>query len=260
MTEVEVTDLDLLDVFVGKQNIDSEHRSNGSIRIDLYRRGCGEKTETSINLSDLEDVEVFFANSLLSRPFAYHLLVLLWFREVKLKIGALMHFEVYDFIQKSVFALCGSELDEEMVCDEFFELLDGGFLQEKNASFPLTLKGKRVAKAMFDMAEGNNMGQNREALAGKRLAAVQDAAKNPNVPLSVIEKKYDLGEKTLSRSPYKEMIAKFAANRTGKAISGKGKSYLGKNEKATKSSKYAPDHRKSHVDEVDERLDGANET
>jgi len=109
--------------------------------------------------------------------------------------------------------------------------------------------------------EEENTVQNREELDGRRPAAVKYAQKYPAAPLRFIEKKFGLGQKTLSRSPYKEMIAKFAENRFSVPSKGTKTSCLEKKEKISKSvSQQIPDHRKSHVDEVDDRLDGINET
>ena len=100
----------------------------------------------------------------------------------------------------------------------------------------------------------------KEELEGRRLAAVKYAIQNPETPLASIEKKFKLGQKTLSREPYKGMIGQYANSRNTVPNKGrKGSSYLGKNEKANKSiSASTPDTRRSHEDEVDERLD--NET
>jgi len=75
----------------------------------------------------------------------------------------------------------------------------------------------------------------------------------------LLKLKFDLGEKTLSRKPYKDMIAKFARDKDRVPSTGK-KSYLGKGERATKSSNNVPDNRRSHEDEVDDRLDGISDT
>jgi hypothetical protein len=98
----------------------------------------------------------------------------------------------------------------------------------------------------------------REELEGRRLAAVKYLQKHPTASLESVERRYELGEKTLSRSPYKEMIAQFANARgsnKGKAR-GRGKSHLGKNEKDEADWDVIPDNRRSHEDDVDERLDG----
>jgi len=105
--------------------------------------------------------------------------------------------------------------------------------------------------------------QNREELDGRRLAAIKYAQKHPATALDAIERKFNLGEKTLSRSPYKEMIKKFADDRRkipNTPNKGKRMSYRGKKEKISKSvSGQTPDPRRSHEAEVDERLDGINE-
>jgi len=109
--------------------------------------------------------------------------------------------------------------------------------------------------------KSNKVPQNREELEGRRLAAVKYVQKHPEASLASVERKFNLGSRTLSRNPYKKMIGQFAENKgSGSKSKGRKDRSLGKNEKPDKSVKHIPDHRKSHVDEVDARLDGETET
>ena len=151
MTEIIDVGTDLLDVFIGRQNIDKDSiRSNDNdISFDMCARDSDGETEKNIKRSTIDDVEDFFADTLQSRPFAQHLLLLLWIREVEFTMGTLKDDDVYDFLQKSAFALYNVDLDEETVEYEFLELLDEGYLCETNAGFSLSPKGRRVAEKLY---------------------------------------------------------------------------------------------------------------
>ena len=165
----------------------------------------------------------------------------------------------------------GIDVDEETIDEEFFELLYEGYLVENVSGFILTSTGKRAAKKVFQAmsmldsahveSSRKRTSQNREELEGRRLAAVKYVQKKPKAALADVERKYNLGEKTLSRSPYKEMIAAFTSKRDCARNIGRKTSYRGKHEKQPRTSaKFVPDHRRSHIEEADERLDGATDT
>lgn len=150
---IENTTPDLLNVFIGRQNIDNRRLDDdGNIRFDLSVLDTeNEKTSTPrlVKRSDLENIENFFASTLQSCPFAKHLLQVLWIREVKFAMGVLKDEEVYSFIQRAVFTLYNIDLDADTAEHEFLELLDEGFLQETNTGFLLATKGKCIAEEIF---------------------------------------------------------------------------------------------------------------
>ena len=88
---------DLLDVFIGRQNIDSIRLNDDDISFDLCARDSDDNAEKTIRRSDVEE---FFADSLRSRPFARHLLLLLWIREVKFNTKGLKAENAYEFFTK----------------------------------------------------------------------------------------------------------------------------------------------------------------
>ena len=150
----EITTPDFLDIFIGRQNIENICLDDvGNICFDLSRpcpNGQAEKTPIShrIRRGDFEDITEFFSNTLHTRPFAKHLLQILWIREVKFAMGALKEEHIYDFIQ-GAFTLYGVDIDDETLEYEFFELLYEGYIRETNAGFLLSSEGIRVADAMF---------------------------------------------------------------------------------------------------------------
>jgi len=150
----DITDPDLLDIFIGRQSIDNIRVESGNIVFDVCVSNPDTGTEKkpdsrNIGQDDLEAIQDFFASTLQSRPFAKHLLQILWIREVKFAMSSLSDGEACDFVQ-SAFALYGVDIDEETVEDELLELVYGGYLQENNAGFSLTGKGKRAAEKMFE--------------------------------------------------------------------------------------------------------------
>ena len=151
MTETINVGTDLLDVFIGRQNIDNDsiRLNDDGISFDLCARDSDDNTVKTIKRSDIEDVEDFFADSLQSRPFARHLLLLLWIREVKFKTKGLEEERVYDFFRKGVFAFHDIDLDEETLWNEFDELLDEDYFQDTCLGFTLSPKGIRAAESMF---------------------------------------------------------------------------------------------------------------
>ena len=52
---------DLLDVFIGRQNIDSIRLNDDDISFDLCARDSDDNDEKTINRSTMDDVENFFA-------------------------------------------------------------------------------------------------------------------------------------------------------------------------------------------------------
>ena len=124
----EITRTDLLKLFARTQEIDNIRSNGGDICFDARNHTPYAETEKTIRLSDLEDIEDFFASVLHSRPFAKHLLQVLWIREVKFAMGALDEDDMYDFIH-SAFDLYGIDIDKETTEDEFFALEREGYLQ-----------------------------------------------------------------------------------------------------------------------------------
>lgn len=117
-------------------------------------REAGKRFDSrKISRCDLEDIENFFADALQSRPFAKHLLQILWIREVKFAMGTLRDEDIFDFIH-GAFALYDIDIDDETAEYEFFELLDQEYLQETNTGFSLTPTGKRIAGNLFNAARG----------------------------------------------------------------------------------------------------------
>jgi len=151
MTETINVGTDLQDVFIGRPNIDNDsiRLNNNEISFDLCACNSDDNVEKIVKRSDIEDVEEFFADSLQSRPFARHLLLLLWIREVKFKTTGLEKERVYEFFHKGVFALHDVDLDEETLWDEFDELLDEDYFQDTCLGFTLSPKGLRAAESMF---------------------------------------------------------------------------------------------------------------
>ena len=81
--------------------------------------------------------------------FAKYMLQLLWAREVESAKASLKDDDVYDFF-KEAFFLNGIDIDDETIEYEFFELLEAGYLQETNAGFSLSPKGKCTAEETFE--------------------------------------------------------------------------------------------------------------
>ena len=145
----DITDPDLLDIFIGRQNIDNVRLNGGDIDFDVRTSDPNAETKSgSIRQSDIKDIAAFFSGTLQSRPFAKHLLQILWIREVKFAMNSLKDDDVYDFVQ-GAFTLYGVDIDEETVENELCELVYGGYLQENNAGFSLTSEGKHTAEKMF---------------------------------------------------------------------------------------------------------------
>jgi len=287
-------DAEILELFAGKQDIAHTEMRDGIDYIVFCERRYDDDTKNTrttyydIKQSAFDDIKGVFTGILRSLPLAKHLLLILWIREFQFGLGSLQDDDMYDFIQNT-FAYSGVDINDETVAKEFFVLFYEGYLQETITGddwirdYSLSLKGKSTAEGVFETmktlisgiietpsivpeasteekTKTKKAAQNREELEGRRLAAVKYVQKHPKASLSSVEVKFDLGEKTLSRKPYKDMIAKFARDKDRVPSTGK-KSYLGKGEKASRSlPKELPDHRKSHVAEVDERLDGDSKT
>ena len=107
--------------------------------------------------------------------------------------------------------------------------------------------------------EGKKTGGKGEEFEIRLMQAVQYAHKHPAASLNDVQNKFGLGQKALSRGRGKELMA--IINKGRDVVCNKGKkTYHGKNEKISKSvSGRTPDYRRSHEDEVDERLDGTYE-
>ena len=119
--------------------------------------------------------------------------------------------------------------------------------------------------------------RDRDTLEGVILEAVLYGIKHPTIPKRIIEEKFNLAERTFSRkSPndqksWKDILdegreaAKSGRLKVPNTVSeirkekeGKKGSYRGKKEKAHKTNlEKVPDHRPSHEEEVDNRLDDA---
>ena len=185
MTEIINAGTDLLDVFIGRQNIDNDsiRLNDDDISFDLCARDSDDDAGKTIRRSTMDDVENFFADTLQSHPFAKHLLLLLWIREVEFSMGALRDEDVYDFIQKGAFAFYSIDLDDETVEHEFLELLDEGYLRETNSGFFLESKGKRVAEKLHksDFCLDGMIGKLRETVAvlEKRLSLLTEPTSQP---------------------------------------------------------------------------------
>ena len=93
-----------------------------------------------------------------------------------------------------------------------------------------------IAQPVIERRTKGKTSLSREELEGRRLAAVKYATKYPEASLDSIERRFGLSEKTLSRKPYKDMIAKYARDIKGAPTRGKRTSVLGKKEKAPKSA------------------------
>ena len=140
---------DLLDVFIGRQNIDSIRLNDDDISFDLYARDSDDNAEKTIRRSDVEDVEEFFADSLQSRPFARHLLLLLWIREVKFNTKGLKAENAYEFFYKGFLSLYDISVDEDTLWNEFEKLLYEYYFQDTCSGFVLSAKGRRAAESIF---------------------------------------------------------------------------------------------------------------
>ena len=181
MTEIPRTVL--LELFIGKQTVSNVRLNAGSINFDV----CEPDTETetgkvdprTVSQGDLEDIAGFFSNTLQSRPFAKHLLQILWIREFRFNMGLLENSNMYDFIH-DVFCLHGVDLDEETIQYEFFELLNEGYLQKMGLGFSLTSQGKLVAEKMFramqTLIPSNVESDDTPAITGELLAILEKLA------------------------------------------------------------------------------------
>ena len=104
-----------------------------------------------------------------------------------------------------------------------------------------------------------------EAVEVRVMAAAKHILKDPHVTNKELYEKFELADKTLSREPHKTMIhsAREAVKKRRKAIpherraaEGKKGSYRGRKEKGRKANlEEIPDHRRSHVDEVNGKID-----
>ena len=156
----EITDVNLLEIFVGKQNLDIAGKSSEYIN---YRE-CKLDPDTNatkvtyghIKQSAFDEIKGVFTGILRFLTSAKHLLQLLWIREIALEMGPLRDEDMYDFIQDA-FVASGVEISDETVVEVFFSLLHEGYLQEKITGddwirdYSLTSKGKNAAAKTFEM-------------------------------------------------------------------------------------------------------------
>jgi hypothetical protein len=230
----EITRTDLWKLFFGTQDpVGRIRHEDGYIKIrlrDSSTETAGVFIRRSIKETGLEEVgDILNDVSWSSVSLADYLLWILWVRVATFDIHSpLPKNERFNFA-KEAFSL--RNITDETITDATVEktfdtLLRMGYLDEEY--YP-TSRGERIAKRMFRKTKNDNFvyvkypqpsvndktkeekpTQNREELEGRRLAAVKYAQKHPKASLRDIEQKYNLGEKTLSRNPYKRMIETFA--------------------------------------------------
>ncbi len=145
----EITLADLVRTFFESQNVDNPHSDDdGNICFNVRKHDSNIDPKRIISKCDIEDVRRYFTCSLQSRPFAKHLLQVLWIREVIFKMGALKDEDVFTFICRAL-SLYGIDIDNETVDDELSELLSESYLKEDNSGISLASEGKRFAEGMF---------------------------------------------------------------------------------------------------------------
>ena len=144
----EITYADLLEVFYDYRNVDKVRTDDSDIFFDLREPAPDSEKGRVIRECDVEDVRRFFSCSLQRRPFAKHLLQVLWIREVKYAMGPLNDDDFYNFAHKA-FGFYGIGIDDETMEDELLGLLSEDYLRENSLGIHLTSKGKRFAEEMF---------------------------------------------------------------------------------------------------------------
>ena len=244
----EITD-GLLELFIGKQSVKNVRLYDGSIHFDVCH-DTGQKPDSRrIRQSDIEEIQGFFTSPLQSRPFAKHLLQILWIREFKFAMGSLQDDDLYDFIQ-GAFTFYGIDIDDETVEDELHELLAEGYLEETNAGFSLSSKGECVAEGLFKTmnmlvsapenvlaklnsaifalleqrlpitprsAEEKNTKKTRRTVSERR-AEIRKAVKHyyenewDGITQGEVEAKFELGSGALSKNYGKKMMEEYQRN------------------------------------------------
>ena len=132
----EIVDVDLIDIFVGSQNIENIHLRD-------------DEAEKSILQNVAKDIEDSFASILLSRPYVRPLLLLLWLRQFKFNMEPLIVEDTIEFIRKAALPLFRIAFDGEDVRNELSELMDADYLLNEKPEIALSSKGERTAEAIF---------------------------------------------------------------------------------------------------------------
>lgn len=206
MTEIPYTAF--LKLLFGKQTIDNIRLDGDDVLFDECVPDPDTETvrlvSRMIGLSDLEDIAGFFASPLQSRPFAKHLLQILWIREDRFRMGPLEEDGMYRFLcgafdicdanwvdaeilEDTIFSGC---IDAETLENEVIILSEAGYLHETVSGLSLTSLGRRVAKKMFEVMKtpisSHVESEGTPETIGRFLAALEKLAVSASTP--VVEK------------------------------------------------------------------------
>jgi len=148
----ELNRIEVLEHFIGKQNIVDTRWSKGYINFEAHSpiKTTGT-TIRSIKDSDLDDIKDIFTGVLRSRPFTDRLLWLLWVREVKLNLGALKEEDMLSFVH-CAYVLDNDKIDIDKIVRGFDTLEQKEYLLKVSIDcreYPLTPPGKEIAEKMF---------------------------------------------------------------------------------------------------------------